>query len=256
MRFGLFAAGGVGLQIAGFLGDSGNIPACLVLDSDNTDENNNLIADTSKVDPRDIFYSNTLYSDRTLQSLKEYDLDLIFLVWWPYIIKKEIIEIPRIGCINTHYSCLPYNRGKNGNFWTFIEGTPFGATLHFVNEGVDAGDIAFQIVIEKTWEDTGGTLYEKVKVAIVDLFINNFERMKTGCIPRRDQNLLCDIIQGSYHNSKELEPASRIHLDRSYTAEELLNLIRARTFPPHPAAWFFDNGQKYEVRVTITRAGN
>jgi methionyl-tRNA formyltransferase len=57
---------------------------------------------------------------------------------------------------------------------------------------------------------------------------------------------------GSFHRASELEAASRLGLDDTYTARALLNLLRARTFPPHPACWFTDGGRTYEVRVAIT----
>lgn len=250
MKFGLFASKDVGLRIAQFLSRSGNIPMCLVLDAKGDKENNNQIIAASGVTPENVFYSDSV----TPYLLKKYDLDLIFLVWWPYIIKKDLIEIPRLGVLNTHYSYLPFHRGKHANFWTFIDGEPFGATIHFVNEDIDAGDIAFQRHIEKTWEDTGETLYQKVRDAVVDLFIENFPVITSGKIPRRDQAYWSDIVRASYHNSNEIELASEIRLCRYYQGKELLNLIRARTFPPYPAAWFYDNGQKYEVRVTITKA--
>jgi methionyl-tRNA formyltransferase len=145
---------------------------------------------------------------------------------------------------------LPYNRGKHYNFWAIVEEAPFGVTLHHVDEGVDRGDIAFQARIETGWEDTGETLYRKAQVAIVRLFRDAFDDIVAGRIPRTPQ----DLGAGSFHLARELEPASRIDLDAPCTARQLLNVLRARTFPPHPAAWFEAGGEKYEVRVQINRA--
>ena len=49
--------------------------------------------------------------------------EVIFLAWWPRIIPGYIIDIPETGVINFHPSLLPYNRGKNYNFWTIVENT-------------------------------------------------------------------------------------------------------------------------------------
>ncbi|GAA0832540.1 formyltransferase family protein [Cupriavidus pauculus] len=84
------------------------------------------------------------------------DVDLLILAWWPKILPRAVIDIPRRGVVNFHPSLLPHNRGKHYNFWTIVEDSPFGVSLHLVNEGVDQGDILFQAPIEKTWEDTGG----------------------------------------------------------------------------------------------------
>ena len=176
--------------------------------------------------------------------------DLGILAWWPMLIRRPLIGLPRHGFINFHPSLLPYNRGKHYNFWALVEQAPFGVTLHFVDESVDGGDIVAQAPIGYDWTDTGGTLYRKAQESIASLFQDTYPRLRSLQIPRRPQP-----AGGSLHLARELDPASRVDLDRSYTARELLNLLRARTFPGHPACYFYaDDGVKYEVRVQITKA--
>ena len=233
MNIGLFAADIVGLQVARFFGENKEPLACLVLDSkDRKGLNAEIIKSSGLTDPTRIFLSDQLEREDTLKVLRNLELDLILLAWWPYILKKQVIEIPRLGCLNFHPSYLPYNRGKHYNFWTIVEDTPFGVTLHWVDEGIDTGDIAFQSRIEKTWEDTGETLYYKAQEEIVKLFMEKFPEIKRGNIPRIPQ----DLNKGSFHKSNELEKASEIDLNRYYKASDLLNILRARTFPPHPGA--------------------
>jgi methionyl-tRNA formyltransferase len=246
MNFFLFAAGHVGLQVAKFYGDNKEPLSCLVVDS-NDDASNPSIIRASGIDPERVIYSKDLYRPSTVERLKSLQGDLGILAWWPYIIKEPVLSITRSGMLNFHPSYLPYNRGKHYNFWSIVEDSPFGVSLHFITNGVDDGDIAFQSRIEKAWTDTGKTLYEKAQVEIVRLFIDNFPSIKSGNIPRIPQKL--DL--GSFHKARELDMASCIDLDKPYKARDLLNLLRARTFSPHPAAWFTDNGQDYEVRVEI-----
>jgi methionyl-tRNA formyltransferase len=251
MKIGLFAANVVGSKVAKFMGDQREAPACLVLDSnDPAGLNPAITAGSGVLDSSLIFESDSLGSDQTREELRALDLDLIVLAWWPYILKPELIEIPRLGCLNFHPSFLPYNRGKHYNFWAIVENAPFGVTIHWVDAAVDCGDIAFQSRIETTWEDTGATLYYKAQEEIVRLFMEKFPEVKAGRIPRIPQ----DLARGSVHRARELEEASRIELDQSYTARALLNLLRARTFQPHPAASFSDEGTRYEVRIEIKRA--
>lgn len=251
MKIGLFASGTVGIQIAKFLGDQGEAPACLAIDArDTCGLNADIIAAASLPNPNRVFLSDSLYEPETLARLKELKPDLIVLAWWPYILKREIIEIPRLGSLNFHPSLLPYNRGKHYNFWALVEGAPFGVTLHWVDVAVDCGDIAFQSPIQVTWEDTGATLYHKAQEEIVHLFMKRFAEIKAGRIPRIPQ----DLSRGSFHRAHELEQASRIELDKNYNARDLLNVLRARTFPPHPAAWFTEGDTRYEVRVEIKKA--
>lgn len=176
-------------------------------------------------------------------------IDLGFLLWWPKIVPESILVSTRQGFINTHPSLLPHNRGKHYNFWALVEQSPFGVSLHWVDRGIDSGDIVCQRPIETTWEDTGGTLYDKAQHAMVELFCDSYTRIRSGEVSRTQQ----DLEAGSLHLSKELHPASRIALDETTTPRELLNLLRARTFPGHPACWFQDQGETYEVRIRIER---
>lgn len=177
------------------------------------------------------------------------NVDLGFLLWWPYLVKRNVLMLTKNGFINTHPSLLPHGRGKHYNFWTIVEEAPFGVSLHFVEEGIDCGDIVAQRSINYSWEDTGKTLYEKAQSMMFELFVHEYPSIKVGNIRRNPQ----DLTLGSLHYARELEPASLIELDRSYTGRELLNLLRARTFNPYPACRFIDEGQTFEVRVLIER---
>ncbi|MBT9138991.1 MAG: Linear gramicidin synthase subunit A [Syntrophomonadaceae bacterium] len=245
MNIGLFAAAEVGCEIVKFFKENTEGLSCLILDSKDT-FNAKILSNSNA---QEVLCSDFLDKESAVDKLRQMQLDLIILAWWPYIVKENLIKIPRIGCLNFHPSYLPYNRGKDPNFWSIVEDVPFGVSLHFVDTGIDSGDIAFQSVIEKSWDDTGKTLHEKALKEIVKLFKDNFQQIKSGKIPRKPQ----DLSHGSFHRRSELDSASMIDLDRSYRARDLLNIVRARTFYPHPAAWFVDNGEKHEVRIEIKR---
>ena len=181
--------------------------------------------------------------------LKNAEIDLGVLAWWPKIIKAQLLKVPRLGFINTHPSLLPYNRGKHYNFWAIVEEVPFGVSLHCVDEGIDSGDIVAQDRIAYDWCDTGGSLYEKAQEAMVRLFCATYPNLRKGQFPRYPQ----ETNSGSFHRASELEPASQLQLEASYRGREILNLLRARTFPGHPGCWFEENGERYEVRIEIRR---
>ena len=249
MKLGLFASQQVGLEIAKFFRETNEPVQFVVIDAKGDAALNREIVRHAGVNEGKVFSSDSIYELNRLAELEALAPDLILLAWWPYILKEALIRVPRIGCLNFHPSLLPYNRGKNYNFWTIVEDSPFGVTLHFIDRGVDSGDIAFQSQIDKSWEDTGETLYRKAQHEIVKLFKEKFPLIKAGTIPRMPQ----DLSKGSFHKSSELDEASRIDLDRPYAARELLNIMRARTFPPYPGAWFIDGTDTYEVRVSIKR---
>lgn len=253
MRFGLFAAGVVGLELARFLGKTRADIGCLVLDAaDRGRLNAQIIRASGLTDKGKVLAKDHRWDSGSLETLRGMGLDLGILAWWPYVLRGPILEIPRLGYLNLHPSLLPHCRGKDPNFWAIVAQEPFGVTIHWVEEAIDAGDIAFQARIPVSWEDTGQTLYEKAQDRILELFVQNFERMKSGDIPRSPQR----SENASFHRRQELLLASRIDLDRMYAARELINLLRARTFPPHPGSSFEDDGQNYQVRISIEKIQN
>lgn len=249
MNFLLFAADEVGLETANVFRKHDQAVAALVLDRSDRKGLNDRICATTGVTASQIIYSDELETAARLASLAAMEIDLAILAWWPYILRQPLIALPRLGCLNFHPSYLPYNRGKDPNFWSLKDQTPCGVTIHFVDAGVDTGDIAFQSRIETSWEDTGATLYAKANREIVELFDRCFPQIQQGDIPRNPQ----PEYGVRQHKRSQLEPASQIDLDATYRGRDLLNLLRARTFPPHPGAWFLDSGERYEINVSITR---
>ncbi len=176
-------------------------------------------------------------------------IDVGLLAWWPKIIYKSLLSKPRMGFINTHPSLLPYNRGKHYNFWAIVEKVPFGVSLHKVEEGIDSGAIIAQKHLPRTWEDNGETLFYKAQKAMLKLFRETYPSIRTGSIKEQVQN----IEKGSFRQAFEMEQASQINLDDTYKARDLLNLLRARTFDGHPACFFYDKEEIFEVRVQIKK---
>lgn len=195
------------------------------------------------------FFNEELKNMELVNCIKDLNLDYIILAWWPFIIKEPIISLPTKGVLNFHPSYLPFNRGKHSNFWSIVEDSPFGVTIHFVDNSIDGGDIVFQKRIFTTFEDTGETLYRKAQASMIDLFQESYQKIRSGDYVRTKQTR----TSGSFHLAKDIGNASCIELEKVYTGKELLNIIRARTFPPHPGAWFNFDGDKYEIRISINK---
>ena len=246
LRIGIFADKQVGEKTLDFISSQYKDDLMYLLLTNNSTINHQLI------NPEIIHYEDELYNPENIEKIKNLQLDYIILAWWPNIIKSILFSCPKRGIINFHPSLLPYNRGKNYNFWNIIEDVPFGVSIHFVSELIDSGDIIFQSKIEKQWEDTGESLYNKAKEEMINLFISSYPQLISGKFKRIKQQL----SKGSFHYAKELENASKIDLDKSYSGKELINILRARTFYLHPASWFEDKGNKYEIRISINKRIN
>jgi methionyl-tRNA formyltransferase len=231
----------VGARIANFLIE--NYPADLALVV-TTEINEIYLEATNKQIPVCIFDSEANVLDRLGG-----DIDLGILAWWPKIIKSTLIDEPRLGFLNTHPSLLPFNRGKHYNFWAIVEQVPFGVTLHFVDSGIDTGNIVAQSKIDYDWSDNGETLYYKAQVAMVELFCKIYPKIRTGKIESIPQN----PDKGSFHLGSELDSACKINLDEYYRGRDLLNLLRARTFEGHPGCWFEEDDIRYEVSIKIKK---
>ena len=175
--------------------------------------------------------------------------DLGILCWWPKIITKDIISVAKNGFINTHPSLLPFNRGKNYNFWALVDQTPFGVTIHQVDLGIDTGPILFQEQIFYDWLDTGESLFYKAQKAMISLFTRcypNIRSLNYKAIPQ-------DNAMSTMHFQSDMINASKLNLDEKISIRQILNLLRARSFKGYPACSFEENGVEYEVRINVSK---
>jgi len=118
------------------------------------------------------------------QELKVTDItntDVIISFGYRKIIRKKVLSQLKRPIVNLHMSLLPYNRGSHPNFWSFVENTPKGITIHEISNGIDDGDIIFQNKFEidpslekfSTFKKTYNYLFH----ALENLFIENFEKI-------------------------------------------------------------------------------
>ena len=78
----------------------------------------------------------------TLKDLK--DIDLVISFGYKKILNKALLKKLKRPAINLHISYLPYNRGAHPNFWSFIDNTPKGVSIHEIDSGIDTGKIIFR----------------------------------------------------------------------------------------------------------------
>jgi methionyl-tRNA formyltransferase len=116
--------------------------------------------------------------------------DLIVSYGYRKIIGKEVTQKFKNKIINLHISYLPWNRGAFPNVWSFIDNTPKGVTIHYIDEGIDTGDILLQKLVhfENLEEETFETTYRKLSTAVEDLFIENWDDIRNQNIIPKKQN--------------------------------------------------------------------
>lgn len=180
-----------------------------------------------------------------MQRLRELSPDLIAIIGWSQLVGPDMLSLPRIGVLGFHPSPLPKMRGRAVIPWQILTGqTQGGATLFWVNEGVDDGDIAAQAVFTIDPQSIDArTLYDK---AVAEMAL---------LLPM----LLDDLSEGKRPATAQDETAATIcarrrpedgEIDWTRPAAEVERLIRA-VGPPYPGA--VTTNAKGEV-VTITAA--
>ena len=172
--------------------------------------------------------------------------DIGVSVSFGYVLRPNILEQFPAGCVNLHTSFLPYNRGAYPNVWPILDHTPAGASLHYMDHGIDTGDLVAQREIPVEPVDTAATLYDRLETCAFELFRDSWPLLRAGRAPRVPQQ-----GDGTCHRRRDLDQHDEIMLDQSYTGRELIDLLRARSFPPYPAAYFRTGGRKVEVRVDL-----
>ena len=127
------------------------------------------------------------------------NVDWIVSYGYKFILKSNIINNSLNPIINLHISYLPYNKGAHPNYWSFINKTPKGVSIHKIEEGIDTGQIFIQKRVGYTQNDTLYSFYKKLKFEIEKLFIENFKKIIDGEITPFIQK-----GKGSFHRKSEL----------------------------------------------------
>jgi methionyl-tRNA formyltransferase len=124
---------------------------------------------------------------------------------YQHILPKTVLDRFPDRAINLHIALLPWNRGSDPNFWSIVDGTPKGVTIHYLDEGIDTGDIIAQREVAFADDDTLRTSFEKLRRAIAALFREHWPDIRAGTCSRTSQQ-----GRGSFHRAKEKDRLARL----------------------------------------------
>jgi methionyl-tRNA formyltransferase len=176
---------------------------------------------------------------RFIEILRRLSPDLFFSTYFGRLFSPELLAVPRLGCINMHNSLLPKYRGQAPSTWGIINGdTVGGQTIHWLDEGIDSGDIIAQKSIPIEPDDTGSTLGRKLVDLGVELFKETYPLIKAGEAPRIPQN----DEEATYCVSARPRHA---RIDWTKSAGEIRNLVRAFSRPPQGAYTYLRGERLY-----------
>ncbi|GAA0090274.1 methionyl-tRNA formyltransferase [Paraclostridium bifermentans] len=184
-----------------------------------------------------LYEEKNINAPNFLTKIKSLNLDLIVCVNFDQILKKDIINLPTIGCINTHASLLPKYRGRAPLNWAMINGEEYsGVTVHFIDEGIDTGDIILQEKIKIDEDDYISDLLNKVKNTYPKIVLNAIQSLENNNI-----NLIKpDLSKGFYVNKRTKDDGK---IDFSKPSKDIINFIKAIS-KPYPGAFLYHNDSK------------
>lgn len=164
-----------------------------------------------------------------IEQIKALQPDFFFSFYYREMLKAPLLALPKAGALNMHGSLLPKYRGRVPVNWAIIKGeTETGATLHYMTEKPDNGDIVAQQAVPILPDDTALQVFQKVTVAAEMALNQVLPELLAGRAPRVKQ----DLTKGAYFGGRRAEDGI---VDWQQSAQDIHNLVRA-VAPPYPGA--------------------
>lgn len=177
------------------------------------------------------------------QTLKELNPDVIVVVAFGQIIPREVLELPKYGCINVHGSLLPLYRGAAPIQWAVIDGRrESGVTIMRMDAGLDTGDMIKKSIIPLDPKETGGSLFDKLSQEGARLLVETLPSLEDGSAvyekqPKDSPTPYAQMLQ------KKMGL-----IDWNKTAEEIDCLVRGLN--PWPSAYTYLQGKTLKLWST------
>mgnify|MGYP001391692422 CR=1 FL=1 len=177
-----------------------------------------------------------------MRTLGEFPADLFVSMSFNQILQKEIIDLAPKGFINCHAGALPFYRGRNPLNWVLINGEDhFGITVHYVDKGIDTGDIIEQKLFPISDADDYKSLLSRAIPGCADVLLEALNKIKKGENTSINQAAIHPV--GSYFGMRKLGDEV---LDFRWNALKIFNFVRAIS-EPGPSARIWLDGQEYAV---------
>ena len=184
-----------------------------------------------------------------IEEIKALEPDVICVVAYGKILPKEILEIPKFGCINVHGSLLPKYRGAAPIQWAVINGEKVtGVTTMYMDVGMDTGDMILKEETEIAPDETTGELWYRLAKIGAGLLVKTLEQIENKTAPR--------IPQGEDFTMAPMLDKEMSKIDwENKTAQEIKNLVRGLN--PIMGTYSYLNRKKIKIwKVDVVEADN
>ena len=185
-------------------------------------------------------------NEEFISQIKDMNPDVICVVAYGKILPKEILDIPKLGCINVHGSLLPKYRGAAPIQWAVLNGDKkTGITTMYMDVGMDTGDMILKQEVEIGEDETTGELWDRLSKIGGKLLVETLKQIENGTAPREKQG---EDFSVAPMLNKEM---AKIDWENK-TAQEIKNLVRGLN--PIMGAYTFLNGSKIKFwKVDIAK---
>lgn len=188
-----------------------------------TDTKDSTLLCNSKKHGIDYLSNSNINSPEFIEKAKSYNCDLFVSMSFNQIFKTEIINIPRLRTINCHAGKLPFYRGRNILNWVLINDEKnFGITVHYIDEGIDTGDIILQRNYPITDNDSYKTLLEVAYIECANILYDAVKLIYEAKVQAIIQNSIHPVgfYCGQRGEGDEI-------IDWNQSSRELFNFIRS-----------------------------
>lgn len=187
----------------------------------------------------EVYQPRRVREPECMEYLGRYQADIIVVVAFGQILPKEILAMPRYGCVNVHASLLPKYRGAAPIQWAVINGEKVtGVTTMRMDEGLDTGDIIMKEEVALTPEETGGSLFDRLAQIGAELCVRTLTAIEEDTAQYTPQD-----HEGATHTTMIQKQLGEI--DWNKPAQELERLIRGLN--PWPSAYTHLKGKTLKI---------
>lgn len=186
-----------------------------------------------------VFQPERIKRPEAVERLREFPADIYVVAAFGQILSREILEIPRFGCVNIHASLLPRYRGASPIQQAVIDGEEkTGVTIMQMNEGMDTGDILYQKEIKLAPKETGESLFARLAGLGAEAIVEALPLLEAGKLIPAAQ----DEDRATY---VKMITKARGRIDWQQSAEVIERLVRGLN--SWPSAYTFRNGRQIKV---------
>ena len=187
----------------------------------------------------EVYQPRRVREPECVEYLRSFDADIIVVVAFGQILPKEILEMPKYGCVNVHASLLPKYRGAAPIQWAVINGEKVsGVTTMRMDEGLDTGDMILKEEVVLDEKETGGSLFDRLSGVGAKLCVRTLEAIEDGTAIYTKQD------HAAATKTTLIKKQFGI-IDWNKRAAEIECLIRGLN--PWPSAYTYLNGKTLKI---------